>query len=63
MKLSIEDFCIRCGICIDICPELYEMDFEKDEIRILVDDVPESLMEKAKETIKDCAVTAIHFAK
>ena len=63
MKLSIEDFCIRCGICIDICPELYEMDFEKDEIRILVDDVPESLMEKAKKTIKDCAVTAIHFAK
>jgi ferredoxin len=63
MKLSIEDFCIRCGICIDICPELYEMDFEKDEIRILVDEVPESLMEKAKETIKDCAVTAIHFAK
>lgn len=63
MKLSIEDFCIRCGICIDICPELYEMDFEKDEIRILVDEVPESLMEKAKETIKDCAVTAIHFIK
>ena len=63
MKLSIEDFCIRCGICIDICPELYEMDFVKDEIRILVDEVPESLMEKAKETIKDCAVTAIHFAK
>jgi ferredoxin len=63
MKLSIEDFCIRCGICIDICPELYEMDFEKDEIHILVDEVPESLMEKAKETIKACAVTAIHFAK
>ena len=63
MKLSIEDFCIRCGICIDICPELYEMDFEKDEIHILVDEVPDSLMEKAKETIKNCAVTAIHLTK
>ena len=63
MKLEIEDFCIRCGICIDVCPELYEMDFEEDEIRIKTDDVPENLMEKAKESIKDCAVGAIHFKK
>ena len=63
MKLAIEDFCIRCGICIDICPDLYEMDFEKDEISIKADEVPEDLMEKAKETIRDCAVGAIHFTK
>ena len=63
MKLSIEDFCIRCGICIDICPELYEMDYKKDEIHIKVDEVPEALMDKAKESIRDCAVTAIQFTK
>ena len=63
MKLEIEDFCIRCGICIDICPELYEMDTEEDRIRIPVDEIPENLMEKAKESIRDCAVGAIHFKK
>ena len=63
MKLKIEDFCIRCGICIDVCPELYEMDYDRDEIHIKVDDVPEELMEKAKESIRDCAVTAISFKK
>lgn len=63
MKLAIEDFCIRCGICIDVCPELYEMDFEEDEVNIKVDEVPEVLMEKAKESIKECAVGAIHFKK
>ena len=63
MKLAIEDFCIRCGICIDICPELYEMDFEEDMIRITMDEIPEALMEKAKESIRDCAVSAIHFKK
>ena len=63
MKLKIEDFCIRCGICIDVCPELYEMDFEKDEIHIRFDDVSEDIMEKARKSIRDCAVGAIHFAK
>lgn len=63
MQLKIEDFCIRCSICITLCPELYEMDFEEDVIRVKVDRVPEELMEKAKETIRDCAVTAISFTK
>jgi ferredoxin len=63
MRLAVEDFCIRCGICIDVCPELYEMDFEEDEINIKVEEVPEVLMEKAKTSIKDCAVGAIHFKK
>jgi len=63
MKLAIEPFCIRCGICIDISPELYEMDFDGDVIHIRVDEVPEALMDKAKESIRDCAVAAIHFTR
>ena len=63
MRLAIEDFCVRCGICIDICPELYEMDYDKDAIRIRVDEVPEEMMDRAKESIRDCAVGAIHFTK
>ncbi len=61
MKLKIEDFCIRCGICITLYPELYEMDFDKDEIRIKVDEIHAGLTKKAKQSIKDCAVTAIHL--
>lgn len=63
MKLAIEDFCIRCGICITLCPDLYKMDYEEDVINIKVDEVPEALMERGKETIRDCAVGAVHFAK
>lgn len=63
MKLAIEDFCIRCGICIAICPDLYEMDYEGDVITIKVEEVPEALMEKAKEAIRECAVGSIHFVK
>ena len=63
MKLAIKDFCIRCGICIDVSSELFDMDYQADMIRIKVSEVPETLMEKAKESIKDCAVGAIHFQK
>lgn len=63
MKLKIEDFCIRCGICITFYPELYEMDFGEDLVRIKIDEIPASLTEKAKQSIKDCAVTAIRIKK
>jgi len=63
MRISIKDFCIRCGICVTLYPELYEMDFDEDVIHIKVDEVPAVLGEKAKESIKDCAVAAIHLRK
>ena len=63
MKLKIEDFCIRCGICITLYPELYEMDFSEDLVQIKIDEIHATLTEKAKQSIKDCAVTAIHLTK
>ena len=61
MKLKIHDYCIRCGICITLYPELYEMDFAEDQVRIKIDEIPANLREKAKQSIKDCAVTAIYL--
>lgn len=63
MKLKIKDFCIRCGICITLYPELFEMDFTEDLVRIKFDEIPETLVEKAMQSVKDCAVTAIHLAR
>jgi len=39
------------------------MDYNEDVIRISVDEIPKELMDKAKESIRDCAVAAIHFKK
>ena len=63
MKVKIEYFCIRCGICITFYPELYEMDFAEDLVRTKTDEIPASLTEKAKQSIKDCAVAAIRIKK
>ena len=59
MKIEIKDYCIRCGLCEDLYPEIYHLNTKKDKIDILVDEVPEELMEKAKQSAADCAVTAI----
>ncbi|MBP2653587.1 MAG: Fer [Firmicutes bacterium] len=61
MKIAIKDFCIRCGLCEDLYPELYRINYEKDAIDILVEEVPEELREKARKSVADCAVTAIYL--
>jgi ferredoxin len=63
MNLQIEDFCIRCGICITLYPELFEMDFAQDLVRIKMVDIPQSLAAQAKQSIQDCAVAAIRLRK
>jgi hypothetical protein len=39
------------------------MDFSEDLVRIKIDEIPASLTKKAKQSIKDCAVTAIRIRK
>lgn len=63
MKLTIEDYCIRCMICQTLYPELFELDFDNDIMRVKFDNVPDNLVETAKNAIKDCAVTAIYMKK
>ncbi len=59
MKLIIEDHCIRCGICVDVCANLFEMDKKKDGILVKVNPIPENLIDCAKEAVQACAVQAI----
>jgi hypothetical protein len=39
------------------------MDFIEDKVRIKIDEIPASLTKKAKQSIKDCAVTAVRIKK
>ncbi len=63
MKLYIKDFCVRCGLCEDLYPEIFRLDVDKDEIEIKFDEIPKELEPKAKEAIRDCAIAAIHVDK
>lgn len=63
MKLKIQDYCIRCGTCIDLHGELFEFNVEEDCIDLKHEVVPEDLEAEAKKAIADCHIAAIHVVK
>ena len=57
MKVRIEDSCTACGLCVDACPEVFEMGDEIAEV--IVDNVPPELEETAQQAADECPVEAI----
>jgi len=50
--------CTGCGLCPEICPEVFELD--NDNLAVVkVDPVPADLEAKAKEASDSCPVNAI----
>jgi len=58
MKVRVdENLCTGCGLCADICPEVFEMG---DEVSIVkVDNISSELEEKVREAAESCPVEAI----
>jgi len=53
-----KDICIGCGLCPDICPEVFSMDDDGKAIAI-DDDIPDDLIDSAKDAESQCPVEAI----
>ena len=57
MKVRIEDTCTACGLCVDTCPEVFQMGPEMAQV--IVDEVPAELEEAAQQAADECPVEAI----
>ena len=57
MRVRIEDTCTACGLCVDTCPEVFEMG--PDMAQVLTDEVPPELEEAAQQAADECPVEAI----
>jgi ferredoxin len=57
MKARIEDSCTACGLCVDTCPEVFEMG--DDMAQVIVDEVPSELEEAVQQAADECPVEAI----
>ena len=57
MIVTIEDTCTACGLCVDTCPEVFDMG---DEIAIvIVEEVPKEYEEAVQQAADECPVEAI----
>ena len=58
MKASVDsDVCTGCGLCVDTCPAVFEMD---DAVaKVLVASVPEDALDICREAADNCPVEAI----
>ena len=57
MKVRVEDTCTACGLCVDTCPEVFQMGDEMAEV--IGDEVPAEFEDAAQQAADECPVNAI----
>jgi ferredoxin len=60
MKASVDEKCIGCGLCPQICPEVFEMNDANLAI-VKLDPVPPEFEESCREATASCPVEAIQL--
>jgi Ferredoxin len=59
MKASVDqDGCISCGLCIDVCPEVFSYN-ENDVSQAIEDEIPDKNLKQAEEARDGCPVSVI----
>jgi ferredoxin len=57
MKVIVEDSCTQCGLCVDTCPEVFQMGPDKAEV--MVAEVPAESQDAVQQAAEECPVEAI----
>jgi len=61
MKAIVDqDLCIGCGLCPDLCPEVFKMG-DDDKAKVIVDEVPEDAEDTCRDAAEQCPVEAIQI--
>ncbi|MBI2438249.1 MAG: ferredoxin [Lentisphaerae bacterium] len=58
MKAIVDpDLCTGCGLCVDTCPAVFEMNDAIAKVRVA--EVPDEALETCREAADNCPVEAI----
>ncbi len=58
MKVFIDESCTGCGLCPQVCPEVFQMG-DDGLAKVILKELPESCIESAREAEETCPVSAI----
>lgn len=58
MKAKITEDCISCGLCSDMCPDVFEVP-TGELAKVKVDEIPEDQSDCAREAADACPTSAI----
>ena len=61
MKAVVDDSCVACGVCPEICPEVFKLDGPIAEV--IADPIPPSAVTAAREAAQRCPVESIHLSE
>ena len=57
MTVRIEDSCTACGLCVDTCPDVFQMGDEIAEV--IVEEVPAEFEDAVQQAADECPAEAI----
>jgi ferredoxin len=57
MKATVDESCVACEKCCEICPEVFEMG--DDYAEVIVDEIPPEYEDAVREAAEECPVEAI----
>jgi ferredoxin len=57
MKATISEECVSCGLCVEICPDVFEMGDQLAQVKI--DPIPEKFKKDVQQAADECPVSAI----
>ena len=60
MKVTIdEDLCTACGLCVDTCPDVFDLGDDDDVAQVKVNVVPEELEDDCQQAADECPCESI----
>jgi ferredoxin len=57
-KVWVDDSCVACGTCVEICPEVFELE---GELATIIEGADLAADAKIIEAAEACPVEAIHY--
>ena len=62
MKVTVNDSCTGCGLCVDACPAVFELD-DDSMAKVLLAEVPAEHADACREAAEGCPVEAIEITE